>query len=168
MRKLFIVLGIILGLVLAAPVGLAQDQNKTDINRIDIWIGGATSVSSLPNIGFAPVIKAQWRNIILGYGFAAMTEKEAWINLEIGVLTQYHERNSSYIALFGAVMGRDIKNFSFLSLMIGVVGGVEIPVLQSVNAEIKGGVGLSTSSKIRVWAQIGINVLFWSFDKGWL
>lgn len=165
MKKLFVVLGVVLGLMLVSFIGFPQNQNKVNFSqsKVDVWIGGATSVSSLPNIGFTPVIKAQWRNIVLGYSFAAMTGKEAWINFEIGILTQPHGRNSSYIALYGTAMSRDVENLSFLSLMAGVLGGVEIPLLQSVDAEIKGGIGISTSAKVRAWAQIGINILFWSF-----
>lgn len=160
---------VVLALLALSYLGLAQKEPAT--NKVNVWLGGEATISSLPNIGLAPVIKAEWHDYILSYSVAMMTAEESWLNFELGILgktfsyqiLQKNLTSQIYVELYGAVMAQDIQNQSFLSLNGGIIGGIKTPLTEKISCDFRVGLGLGTNLKARLWSKVGINVLFWSF-----
>ncbi len=170
MNKRFVLNGLFLAVVLAvALVGFSQEEGAED--AINIWLGGETTVSSLPNIGFAPTVKAQWHQYVLSYSVAIMTQQEGWLNFELGILgksfsyTVFQKAFVSqfYAELYSSVMARDVQNQSFLSFRLGIIGGLRTPLTEKISCDLKVGIGLGTDLMARLWGRIGVHVLLWSF-----
>ncbi len=160
-------LAVMLVLIILTGTGSVMALPQSEATVVKTWIGLSVQATNLPNFGFAPYISLDiGKNTEIIYSFAAMTQEEAWISLEIDFLSggplkfEKSEIEIKYsMGLYGAFLSqtndeKDINGFYF-----GFVLGLEIPVqINHILVCFEGGIGMGISVDLppRIFIQLGV------------
>ncbi|TRZ83508.1 hypothetical protein D4R86_00745 [bacterium] len=163
-------LAVILALVVFVGTTGATVLAQSEVMVVRAWIGSSIQVTDLPNIGLAPYISlGLGENIEITYSFAAMTQEEAWISLEIGFLNgELPKFKNSQIEInyslsaYGAFMSQKDNEESVNSLNFGFLLGLETPIkINHALICLEGRIGIGWPPKLFV--QLGVKIQLKTF-----
>jgi hypothetical protein len=160
-------LAVIFVLVIFIETGSVMALSQSEAAVLKTWVGLSVQATNLPNIGLAPYISCDiGKNTGITYSFAAMTQEEAWISLEIDFLSgeslkfEKSEIEIRYsIGLYAAFLSQKNSEEDISAFCFGLILGIEMPVqINHIPIYFEGGVGIGISADLppKIFIQLGI------------